>query len=262
MKKIILLSIATIFLMSYLGWAQGKEQDKFFGFEGGSGPKDWSGGPVDWRELQNLLKIDPYLCREGTHQSPIDISNAADHKLENMVSDYSATPIRIINNGHTIHLNYNSGSKVNWENQTFNLIQFHFHSPSEHTINEKYYDMEMHLVHKTQDDQFLVIGVLMEKGKHNPDIQRLWDRIPIAKNKEVNYQDDHFNIEGLLPSLKEYFYYSGSLTTPPCLENVRWFILKQSIEVSSDQIKFFHNFINHNSRPTQKLNSRIIGYVK
>jgi carbonic anhydrase len=255
MKKNIFLFIATFILMSHLGWAQAQEKGNFFGYEGGS-------SPMDWGELAHLITIDPYLCREGTHQSPIDINNVPDLKLENMVSDYSSTPIRILNNGHTIHLNYNSGSKIIWENKTFELIQFHFHSPSEHTINEKQYDMEMHLVHKTQDHKFLVIGVLMEKGKHNLHIQKLWDRIPNVKNKEAYYQDDHINIDNLLPSTKEYFYYSGSLTTPPCSENVSWFILKKPIEVSSDQINYFHTFISPNARPIQKLNNRIIANVK
>lgn len=222
---------------------------------------------MDWVELADFLTLDLYLCREGAHQSPIDIKNVQDRnipglKLEGIVSDYSATPIRIINNGHTIHLNYNSGSKINWKNKTFELIQFHFHSPSEHTINKKHYDMEMHLVHKTQDHQFLVIGVLIKKGKYNSHIQKFWDRIPNMKNKEVSYQDDRFNIKNLLPTVKEYFYYSGSLTTPPCLENVSWFILKTPIEISSDQINYFQNFIDHNARPTQKLNDRVVTNVK
>lgn len=122
--------------------------------------------------------------------------------------------------------------------------------------------MEMHLVHKTQDHQFLVTGILIKKGMHNPNIQKIWDRIPTMKNKEVYFQNDLLNVDNLLPPEKEYFYYSGSLTTPPCLENVNWFILKTPIEVSGDQILFFQKYIKNNARPTQSLNNRIIATVK
>ena len=260
MNKLIHFYMVSIFLIFFLNLAHAEEKKQFFGYEGAA-------GPADWDDLAELLKIDPYFCREGKHQSPIDLKNIPElnvpyPKLKNLAIDYSSTPIGIINNGHTIHLSYDSGSKVKWENKTFELIQFHFHSPSEHTINQRQYDMEMHLVHKSQDQKFLVLGILMKMGKHNSHIQKIWDRIPSIQNKEVVYQDDLFNVEELLPSKKEFFYYSGSLTTPPCLENVNWFIMKTVIEVSSDQILFFKNFINNNARPTQKLNNRLIKNVR
>lgn len=255
MNKLISFYIVIILAIFYSGEAQAEEKGIFLGYEGGS-------GPMDWEDLASFLTMDLYLCREGTHQSPIDINKALERKPQNLVSDYSPTPIRILNNGHTIHLSYNSGSTVNWKNKIYNLIQFHFHSPSEHTINGKHYDMEMHLVHKTQDHQFLVIGILIKKGMHNPNIQKIWDRIPTMKNKEVYFQNDLLNVDNLLPPEKEYFYYSGSLTTPPCLENVNWFILKTPIEVSGDQILFFQKYIKNNARPTQNLNNRIIATVK
>lgn len=260
MKKLISLYMVPIFLIFIFCLAHAEEKKQFFGYEGAA-------GPADWENLAELLKIDPYLCREGKHQSPIDLNNFSEinvsvPKINNLSIDYSSTPIRIINNSHTIHLSYGSGSKVKWQNKTFELIQFHFHSPSEHTISQKQYDMEMHLVHKSKDQKFLVLGILMKKGEHNSNIQKIWDRIPNALNKEIFYQDDPFNVEELLPSEKEFFYYSGSLTTPPCLENVNWFVMKKPIAVSNDQINFFQKFINQNARPTQKLNNRLINNAR
>lgn len=260
MNKLVSIYLVPIFLIFSLGWAHAEEKKQFFGYEGAA-------GPVDWGNLAELLRIDPYLCREGANQSPINlnnipISNAPGSKQKNLIIDYSSTTVHIVNNSHTIHLSYDSGSKIKWGNKTFELIQFHFHSPSEHTIGQKNYDMELHLVNKSKDQKFLVVGVLMRKGKHNSFIQNIWDRIPNVQNKEVNYQDQFINVEKLLPSEKEFFHYSGSLTTPPCLENVNWFILKTPIEVSSKQIQFFQKFINNNARPTQKLNNRAIINVK
>ena len=254
-------SLIFIIIFSILLLEKGYTQEKniFLGFEGGAGPKHWkSAGPIHWKDLADMLTLDLYLCREGTHQSPININNTLGHSPSKFLTNFSPTPIRIINNSHTIHLSYDSGSYINWGNKRFELIQFHFHSPSEHLIKGKKYAMEMHLVYKTHDNKFLVIGVLMEKGKSNALIQKIWDKIPIDKNKEVYYEDILFNVGNLLPSKKNYFHYSGSLTTAPCLENVSWFISETPIEVSIDQILFFQKFIKHNARPIQQLNNRSV----
>lgn len=225
-----------------------------WGYEGGEGPEHW--GEIEHEHEQHLM------CREGKHQSPIDINHVLGFKLADLGCNFTPTPIQILNNGHTIHLSYSPGSYIDWGNEKYELIQFHFHSPSEHQVNGKHYDMEVHLVHKTQDHQYVVVAIFMDKGKHNPHIQKIWDRIPTEQNKEVIYKDDLFNVGDLLPKTKEYFHYSGSLTTPPCSENVSWFILEQPIEVSSDQILFFQKFIEHNARPTQKMHHRIVVKVK
>jgi carbonic anhydrase len=196
-------SLFFILIFSIISLEKGYTQEKkiFLGFEGGAGPMHWRGaGPMHWKELSDILAIDIYLCREGTHQSPININNALGQSRSKILTDFSPTPIRIINNGHTIHLSYDPGSYINWGNKRFELIQFHFHSPSEHLIKGKHYDMEMHLVYKTHDHQFLVIGVLMEKGKNNALIQKIWEKIPVDKNKEVYYEDYLFNVGNLLPS--------------------------------------------------------------
>jgi carbonic anhydrase len=255
-RKIFIFSI--LFLIFNLNSVQAQNKNEVFGFEGGT-------SPMDWGEIVEFLRLDLHLCRQGTNQSPINIK--LKHKIpgideKKLVTHYFSTPIRIINNGHTIHLNYNSGSKVYWRKIPFELIQFHFHAPSEHTINQNQFDMEMHLVHKNKNNEFLVIGVFLKEGKHNKNIQKIWDRISNIKNEEKIYHDVIFNVKSLLPPKIKYLHYLGSLTTPPCLENVNWFIIENPVDISKDQIKYFKNFITHNARPTQKLNKRIISIIK
>jgi carbonic anhydrase len=225
-----------------------------WGYEGGSGPDHW--GEMEKDHEKHLM------CREGVNQSPVDISHVPGVMLDDLGCHYLKAPIRIMNNTHTIHLSYDAGSYANWGNEKFELIQFHFHRHSEHLVNGKPYPMEMHLVHKTPDHQYVVIGVFINKGKHNPEIQKIWNRIPKEINKEFSYENELIDLATLLPQNHEYFHYNGSLTTPPCSENVSWFLLETPIEMSETQIKYFEKFIDHNARPVQKLNHRIIVKIK
>ena len=231
-----------------------EEQIQPWGYEGGTGPEHW--GEIEHDHEKHMM------CREGVYQSPIDINHVLGMHSTDLDFHYSSTPIQIINNGHTIHLNYNPGSFISWENERFELIQYHFHTPSEHHVHGKTYDMEVHLVHKTSDHLYVVVEILVNTGKHNPGIQKIWDRIPTKLNKEFWHENEYFNVGDLLPSTKEYFHYSGSLTTPPCSETVSWFILEHPIEVSEDQIRYFKKFIEHNARPTQKMHHRIVVKVE
>ena len=225
-----------------------------WGYEGGTGPEHW--GEIEKDHNKHLM------CREGRNQSPIDISDVRGSTLPSLEIHYFESPIRIINNTHTIQLNFNPGSFVAWGNQIFNLIQFHFHHPSEHLVNGKPYDMELHLVHKTPQHQYVVISVLFKEGMNNVHLQEIWDRFPKIINKEVGFHSDLFNPADLLPQNREYFHYFGSLTTPPCSENVNWFVFDHPIEISKDQINYLKNFIDHNARPPKNLNHRIIVKAK
>ncbi len=225
-----------------------------WGYEGGTGPDHW--GEIEKDHEKHLM------CREGVNQSPVDISHVPGLKLADLGCKYLKTPIRIINNTHTIHLSYDPGSFANWGNEKFELIQFHFHRHSEHLVNGKPYPMEMHLVHKTPGHQYVVIGVFIQEGRHNPEIQKIWNRIPSEINEEFSYENELIDLAAILPQNHEYFHYNGSLTTPPCSENVSWFLLETPFEISKDQIKYFEKFISHNARPVQKLNHRIIVKIK
>ena len=225
-----------------------------WGYEGGTGPQHW--GEIEADHEMHLM------CREGIHQSPVDIQNVPGVRLEKLHSSYSKTPLQIINNKHTILLKYHPGSFIDWGKEKFEIIQFHFHHPSEHQVEGKSFPMEIHLVHKTQDHEYVIIAVFVKIGKHNPKIQKIWDRIPAEVDKEYIYENELLTAQDFLPSHKEYFHYNGSLTTPPCTENVTWLILEEPIEISETQVKYFQKFIDHNARPIQKLHHRVIVKVK
>ncbi|HEO65674.1 MAG TPA: carbonic anhydrase family protein, partial [Spirochaetes bacterium] len=213
-------------------------------------------GPAKWGDLNRLFT----MCKKGRSQSPINIT-ATERKNESQIDfHYGSSPLRLINNGHTIQNNSNSQSYIIVKGKKFNLLQFHFHSPSEHRINGRRYAMELHFVHRNSIGQLAVLGVLLKRGKENPSLNKLWDNIPYELNEEkvvgINIEAADF-----LPYNGSYYHYMGSLTTPPCSEGVRWYILKSPIEVSQNQIKKFTNLIRFNARPVQPLNGRVVQAV-
>jgi carbonic anhydrase len=179
------------------------------------------------------------MCHSGVNQSSVNISHVPGVKLYNLKYNYLKAPIRMINNTHTIHLSYHPGSYANLGNKRFQLVQFHFHRPSEHLVDGAPYPMEISLVHKTPGHQYVLIRVFIQEGKYNPEIQKIWNQIPTEKNIEFNYENELINLENLIPKTKEYFHYNGSLTTPLCSENLSWFLLETPIEISKEQILHF-----------------------
>jgi carbonic anhydrase len=164
-----------------------------------------------------------------------------------------------VNNGHTVQVNYQPGSTMKLNDDEYELIQFHFHTPSEHTINNKASALEMHLVHRNAKNQLAVVGVMINKGTNNPFIAQIWQHIStVEKNNEV--QNSTINAANLLPKNKAFFSYSGSLTTPPCSENVKWNLLIEPIQVSEKQIAAFQSLYQVNARPVQPVNSRMIKF--
>ena len=197
------------------------------------------------------------MCEVGTDQSPIDIDNAVDGSPANIIFNYSSVPLVVVNNGHTIQVNYETGSTVSINGEEYQLLQFHFHTPSEHTMAGKAYGLELHLVHRNKKGQLAVVGVMMEKGQANSLIDTIWKNIP--EEKGINeVKGLTINAADLLPSSKTYFSYAGSLTTPPCSENVKWNVLAETISVSQEQIAAFEQLYQVNARPIQPMNGRII----
>ncbi len=237
--------IMLILLTSPL-YAGGHGKGVHWGYEGNIGPAHWGDLSHDFR-----------LCKEGKSQSPVDIRDTIKADLKEIEFHYSDTPLRIINNGHAIQVNYNKGSYIIVNGKRFDLLQFHFHHPSENTVNGKPYDMEAHLVHKSNDGQLAVVAVFMKKGKSSPFIQTIWNHIPEEQGHEQAY-NIKINVYDFLPKDKSYYAFEGSLTTPPCSEGVQWLVLKNPVEVSADQIKKFSSYYKMNARPTQPLNGRVI----
>ena len=210
------------------------------------------GSPDKW----GSLSPDYAICSQGKNQSPIDIKEAAAEELSPIDFSYSAIKTaQVLNNGHTLQVNYSNGSMISINGKEYELAQFHFHGPSEHTIDGKLADMELHFVHKNGDGKLAVVGVLMVKGAENETIAKLWTNLP-KKAGDTAKVKTSFNAADLLPIEKGYFNYSGSLTTPPCSEGVNWFVLKNPIEMSEAQIKTFAGIIGKSNRPPQPVNKR------
>jgi len=194
----------------------------------------------------------------GFKQSPIDIQNTTEASRGEFKFDYEATPLHVLNNGHTIEVEYEQGSSMAINGEEYRLLQFHFHTPSEHLINGNNFPMEMHLVHSNTNGELAVIGVLIEEGKKNKTFNKIIKSAPDYEGV-VEVEGKYINVTKLLPEdTDEYFNYSGSLTTPPCSEGVRWFVMKNAIEFSKKQIHKFENIIHLNARPAQEVNDRSI----
>ncbi|NUO09328.1 MAG: carbonic anhydrase family protein [Candidatus Brocadia sp.] len=216
-------------------------------YEGELGPDHW-----------DKLILEKWRCKIGDMQSPIGISVTEKTKLDDVVFRYYPTPLKIINNGHTIQVNYRNGSFISIGNKKYEFLQFHFHSPSEHKINGKSYDMEVHFVHKGEDGKLAVVAVLLEEGKGNDFIKTLWNNLPKEEGKERSVTDVKINANELLPKNTAYYNYFGSLTVPPCNEIVNWFVLKTPIEVSKTQIDKFTSIFKKSTRPIQSLHGRVV----
>lgn len=223
-------------------------------------PSRWSyvgaTGPAKWAKLEKNFAA----CAAGKTQSPINIPDAEARKgdLSPLLFDYRPSPLRIIDNGHTIQINYAPGSTISVEGKRYELIEFHFHKPSEEKISGKGHDMEAHLVHKGKDGKFAFVAVLLDEGKENALIKTLWSNLPQAKDKESVVDAVKINAIDLLPRDKGYYTFAGSLTTPPCSEDVKWFVLKTPTQISADEIARFARAYPMNARPVQDLNGRDI----
>jgi carbonic anhydrase len=215
-------------------------------------------GPEYWGKLSPEFQ----LCYTGKRQTPIDLQFAsvksADKNQDALAINYQPSPLNVINNGKTIQVKYKPGSFIEFDRQIFQLLQFHFHHPSEHRINGELYDMEMHFVHRHETGNLAVIGVFLKAGAFNPNLQTVWDAMPEKPGEENTAAGVVINAGQLLPAERRFLNYSGSLTTPPCSENVTWYVMENPIEVSHEQIVQFAQLFPHNTRPIQLLNKRIV----
>ena len=214
------------------------------------------GGPSHWGKMEKEFAT----CGIGKTQSPIDIktSQAKAADLPEIAFDYKPSALKIIDNGHTVQVNYAPGSSITEGGVRYELVQFHFHRPREETIDGKAFPMEVHLVHKRADGKLAVVGVLLGEGSANPVIQTLWAHLPAEKEKETTLGEVSVDASGLLPASHSYYTYMGSLTTPPCSEGVTWFVLAHHTAVSRDQIARFGKVYDHNARPVQALHGRAV----
>ena len=210
-------------------------------------------GPEHWGEL------DPSYapCSTGKNQSPIDVANANAQDLVNIAFHYQPSEVRILNNGHTVQVNYDSGSYIEVDGQRYDVVQYHYHAPSEHAIDGKLFAAELHVVHKNADGQLAVVGILVEEGPENAAYQPLLSILPTDESEEKD-MGIKINAADLLPMMQTTYRYSGSLTTPPCTEGVSWFVMTTPVQLSADQIAAFEKVFEGNNRPVQPLNARTL----
>lgn len=212
-------------------------------------------GPSHWGELGSAL------CANGTQQSPIDIetSQAQMHKVSatDLKLHYGKQPLKLINNGHTIQAAVAEGDTLTFKGDDYRLLQFHFHTPSEHQFNHQAYPMEMHLVNQDKDGRLLVLGLMIKEGHANQELARLLKKLPKEEGKETELPAKSApNLASLVPSASHHLFYNGSLTTPPCTEGVQWVLVEQPIELSRAQIAAFHRLFPDNHRPAQAATGR------
>ena len=210
-------------------------------------------GPANWGELSP----DYALCADGSAQSPIDIRDASELDLVDIEFQYGESANKIFNNGHTIQVNVDAGSAILYNGITYDLLQFHFHSPSEHTIDGVAAPLEIHFVHQDSNSGNLaVVGILLTEGEdENGAYAAVFDHMP-AQVGEPEAAGESIALAALLPEARAYYTYQGSLTTPPCSEIVRWLLLNSPVALSSAQVAAFRAIYDGNARPVQELGVR------
>ena len=211
-------------------------------------------GPASWGKLDSAFGT----CSIGQTQSPIDITGAKQSEKPALKFDYSAVPLSIIDNGHTIQVNYPPGSTLTVGDRTYTLKQFHFHHPSEEHVDGRAHDMVVHLVHADAAGQLAVVAVFLSRGDANPMLDSLWANIPAHKEKAVDVSGVTVDAKDLLPGDQGYYTFAGSLTTPPCSEGVTWYVMKTPLTLSEGQLAEFVRLYPLNARPIQPTNGRKI----
>jgi carbonic anhydrase len=217
-----------------------------WGYEGAGAPENWA-----------RLSSEYALCGTGQRQSPIDIRDGIRVDLEPIQFDYRPSRFRVIDNGHTVQVTLPGGT-LSLLGKSYQLIQFHFHRPSEERVDGKAFDMVAHLVHRADDGKLAVLAVLLERGDENPFVQTVWNNLPLEKNMEVAPPSLTLDPLQLLPENRNYYTYMGSLTTPPCSEDVLWLVLKQPQSISAEQLAIFARLYKNNARPVQPGAGRLI----
>jgi carbonic anhydrase len=210
-------------------------------------------GPAHWAELDPAFES----CAKGMNQSPIDIRNAVKGDLPLLQFGYAEAAPTFVNNGHTIQVNLPTGQTLTVGNTTYELLQFHFHSPSEEAVNGKRAAMVGHFVHKNAAGELGVIAILMQPGNINAAFEPVFAHLP-RQGESIHVDDLKLNLAAMLPTDKGYYAFEGSLTTPPCSEGVHWMVMKKPITLGAAQIKAFRRVFNANARPIQPLNGRIV----
>jgi carbonic anhydrase len=215
----------------------------------------WNYQNIDyWGELSR----DYRLCATGKQQTPINLGFVSAKEPYQPTFNYHPVPLKIRHNGRTILIQTEKGGTMSFHGESWDLLQFHFHHPSEHQIEGQSFPLEIHLVHRNAQGNLAVVGILAKIGASNPHLQTIWDYLPLKPCPETSIPDTAVNIGLLLPKNSDFYEYRGSLSTPPCSENVLWLVWQNAIEISPQQLQKFAKIFPRNARNIQPLNGRSI----
>jgi carbonic anhydrase len=224
-------------------------------------------GPAHWAELDPECDV----CRDGKTQSPIDLATATAQAGSSANLDYGKTSLHIaqhehvsslLDNGHTIQVTVEEGSTFTTSHGTYQLKQFHFHTPSEHTLNGRSFPMEVHFVHQSADGRLAVVGIFFVEGAANANLAKLIAHFPAGSGESADLPAEKIDLDLHLPADRTAYTYMGSLTTPPCSEGVEWYVLREPVPASREQLAAFAARLKNNHRPVQPLNGRAVELVK
>ena len=215
-----------------------------WGYEGDHGTEHWG-------------ELDPAYaaCKEGVEQSPIDLTGAVEGKGF-LGFAYQDSHEEVVNNGHAIEVVYDAGSTVTFAEEEYELLQFHFHTPSEHAVDGELLPMEVHLVHRSAEGHFLVLGLVFEEGAADPVIDEFAADIPLHMGE--SHKGTRIHAGELISGEQSWYHYPGSFTTPPCTEGVKWFVATKPRTASAGQIERFREAAGANNRPTMPFGDRTL----
>lgn len=229
-----------------------KAEPKHWSYDGESSPEHWA-------------EIEKESACGGNHQSPIDIvtggmeSKASGLTAADLHYDATTTIHDVTNNGHSLQYNFDdSDNYVDYEGKRYDLAQFHFHAASEHTIDGMHFPLVIHMVHVSEDKEFVVLAVMVKEGESNDSFDFLETYLPVNPGETKPVGEPHTFAKYINGDFAHYNY-TGSLTTPPCTEGVNWFIFKDALSASPEQVKMIADLMPRNNfRPTQPLNDRVV----
>lgn len=216
-------------------------------YEGDSGPEHWGEMSAEFA-----------ACSAGRVQSPIDVSLASAHGERGFAASYRPVPLQVLHNGHTVQFNTPGSGELVLNGVTFELLQIHFHTPSEHVVRGQHAPLEAHFVHKSAGGALAVLGVFVIPGAENPALAAMIRHLPEHETPAADHPDTAIDPSDLLPAERGFTWYLGSLTTPPCSEGVNWHVLSTPITASPEQIARLERAMGHNARPPQNLHGRLV----
>lgn len=239
--------------------APGRSVDRV-GEPGPSWAYEGARGPALWSTLDPEFRT----CGTGTRQSPIDLGRPVQRSgksaAEAFVVDYRPVRVQLVNTGHTVQANVSPGSRILIGGHAYALRQFHFHLPSEHTVHHAHAPMELHLVHADSGGALAVLAVLLNRRPHRSVLSAVLSDVPdrIGTTRDVPSRVDP---SSFLPPARDRYLYTGSLTTPPCTEGVRWTVLAERSPVAANEIAAYRALFPKNNRPTQPRRGRQLTLV-